>query len=718
MSFLLHLAALGIWPALPLTGEMALGLGRGRGLPHGSAVDRFALAAAVGLALWSIPLLLSVVLDVYSGAVLGLAGWVTVGAALARAMRRPRARPAVRRPAGWDAVLLAGLAGAGVLYLAFPTETMMTGRDMGVYTAHAIHIAERGTLTVPYPWPPELAPLFRPAFRAFPGFYATPGAMTPQFGHLFPAWLAQAYAAFGIGGLYRANGVLALLSAGVLYGACRAVAGKAPATVAILFLAYNVSQLWLARITLTEILTQLLVWAGLLLLLRALDDGDVRLAGWAGLLLGVSVLVRIDALLVLPLLFLAHLAHRILADSAARRSAVWLSVYRTAVPAYALGVAYYRVFSRPYYDQHEVFITPMIWLTAAAVGALLLGMTPLGGLVRPLARSRAALAAVVLVVVGLSAYAYVLRPLQEPKPVFSLRGTPVPGMRSHVEEALVNLGAYLSPPVVVAGIAGWLLVCGAAMRRGRGLHLLPVLAVCGALTAAYVRDQAIYPDHYWAIRRFVPVVIPGLVLFAAVAADWAVRRARSRPLSRGLAIAALLFLTGWTAHAAMLSATFAESRGTDEAVRALAARLPTGAPVVAIGSLRWAAALHVVFDRPVVPLDLDTAAGRDALGAWVRRRSARGEVAYLLELRRLPDAGGAGIAGFGRVPVFAIEITRIHSERTVHPLPRRTATERWRVTLYRLTSAPPDASGPARRARIGGASPPAPASTPAGSARP
>src|SRR5262249_18836289 len=153
----------------------------------------------------------------------------------------------------------------------------------GVYAAHAMYIARHGRLDVPYPWPEDLRATFADGWDSFSGFYPSPGTMTPQFGHLWTVWLAQAYSSFGSQGLFRLNAVFACLSLIVFYGICTLAMPPPYAVVATLFLGFNASQLWMARITLSEVLTQLLVWSGLLLWSHALREGHRASAYWAGI---------------------------------------------------------------------------------------------------------------------------------------------------------------------------------------------------------------------------------------------------------------------------------------------------------------------------------------------------------------------------------------------------------------------------------------------------
>lgn len=277
-------AAVGILPALPLSGYWAfVRPNRTSETSQFPAITSFSLMTVAGIAMWSPLLLLSAAAGLYRAEYLGLIGWgVSLLALRGLSWRGPVLSDLVARLTPWDWVLAVGLLGAGGLYLGFPQESILGGRDAGVYANHGVFIAHHGRLGIPYPYHQELRSLFEPAIPDspkfyLPGFYLTSPAMTVQFSHLLPAWLAQAFSTFGHHGLFRLNGVLAMLFLPIFYGLCRSAVTEPYAVIATLFLAFNPSEIWLARSTLSEIFTQLFIWSGVLLLTLALKQNHALL---------------------------------------------------------------------------------------------------------------------------------------------------------------------------------------------------------------------------------------------------------------------------------------------------------------------------------------------------------------------------------------------------------------------------------------------------------
>jgi hypothetical protein len=286
----------GIWPALPITGFLLFK--RGDAQPEHKAFSpliMFALFSTIGIAVWSMPMALAAMWHVYSGAVFGLIGWgVTFFFCVKRAGGK-MAAPFL--PSGLDNsdwVLIMGLLVVGACYLLRPAESIIGGRDMGIYTNHGIYIAHHGRFDVPYPWENSLDSVSAGNFQGFPALYTTHPTMTVQFAHLYPVWLAQTFCSFGFQGLMRFNSIVGLLSMCIIYGLFRMMMSSKFAIGISLIVALNPGQLWLVHVTLTEILTQLVTWGGFLLFMNALKNDNRFHAGSAGLLLGISSWVRID----------------------------------------------------------------------------------------------------------------------------------------------------------------------------------------------------------------------------------------------------------------------------------------------------------------------------------------------------------------------------------------------------------------------------------------
>lgn len=683
MTALSMLGAAGVWAAVPLTGFLIFGFGQ-----HESSTQRWplvtvvAVMAVAGLAVWSPILLGAAIAGVFRADLLGLLGWAVSAVAVVQLFAQRKALAAAIQPlSSWDWVLAGGMLLVAALYLGFPGESIYGGRDEGVYASHAVYLAHHGRLEVPYPWPPEAQAIFSDSWVGFPGFYKTAHAMTVQFGHLLPVWMAQAFATLGEHGLFGVNAVFAWLSVAVFYGLCRMAMAHPLAVTATLFFALNPSQLWMARMTLSEILTQLFTWAGLFLLLQAIKIDRPPLARWAGVFLGLSGFVRFDSFFLIPVLLLSHLALRIVEEPAGRSTPVWLALYQTALPVFALALAYFAIFSGPYLMDRPYLHK----LEAGCIGPALALVALRPGLIRhirPVVTSTAFCVATGLGLLALAAYAYWIRPIPTSPPRLQYWW---PGYYwdnakgDHSIESLPNLARYLSPVVVWAAVAGWFATFWVIVRERRDEYLLAALVIILGFSFVYLYDHSNTPDHFWVIRRYIPVVIPGFVLCAAFAARWLASRL-PRAWVVPSSVVALLFLAIFTVRADSLILTFAEDRRYYAQVEALAQKLPRDQVILVRGFTEWVTPLYIAFDRRVIPLNLDRGSkGRGALQTWIARQASAHTPVYLL-IENAAELNNLNIRQVGEVV-----ISRVFTEPTVDPLPKKIVTKQRRVRLYEVT---------------------------------
>lgn len=681
METLQLILTFGFWPAVPLAGYVVLRAAN-RPIATSGRVESAALASAVGIAAWSPALLMLVAVRAYSPEAVGAIGWLGVGSVLAWRLQFGGPAHGLRWPAGrlraWDLVLAGGLILAAVLTFGFPGEFVIGGRDENSYTLHAIWIAEHRRLDIPYPWPGELHSMFYDAFLRWSGTFRTEPTMTPAFGHVFPVWLAQAMTTFGYEGMLRLNGVFSLISTLVIYGLCRSVISTPFAVAVALMLAFNPASLWISRTPLTEVLTQMLLWAALWLILIALRRHVLLPARLAGFMLGVAVLVRIDMLLTLPLMVLAHLATRLVEDDRPSSAPVWYAFYSTALPSIVLACGYYLAFSRPYVFELMPQLAQIAALMAVAVILLFAGTRrQVRERLRPVAVSRMFILCVGLALVCLAVYAWFIRPIDEPFRVFGDSQVGLAGKRTFAEESLRDLAAYLSVPVVIAGMAGWFATLWSA-TRSRSDSWMPVLLVSAGFSFLYLWSPSVTPDHFWAIRRFVPAVIPAFVVLTSVG-GWLALRGRPRGWSGAACLAALLLFGGFAYQAFRPFVFEAEHNGYRMQLAALAAQLPEEELVLALNGERWWKPLYVAFNRRVINVSLASSEGVFATRSWVSHELNGGNEPIVIGVgNELP------IPGLRYERIHAATLVRDFHDGSRRPLPEGMTSDKVDITVFRI----------------------------------
>lgn len=671
------LAALGAFVALPVSGYWVLNrlkqfTALREELP---LVTVLALCCALGLVLWLGLLLPLALANHYMPPLVGSTGWLLVAYGAISFRQKPRLLPDFLERDRWFLLLLLVTA---AVYLGFPTQSIYGGRDEGVYANHGIYLATHGRAAIEYPWPKNLNILFSATWQRFPGFLATIPAMTAQFPIAFSIWLGQAYASVGHHGLFGLNGVLGLLSAAVFYGLARQFMPVAYALAASLLFALNPAQIWIARITLAEIFAQLIIWSGILLLVLALKRSNKNLARVGGFLIGVVPLIRLDGFILLPLLLLAHFLYKILNKAGGdNRNEVWWSSNQVAIPFFILSFVYYVLADPFYYLAHGSIVAPAGIAAAFLLFVLLLLPGSILDYLKNLIGSRPWLVFFSLVVVALAIYAYWIRPHLGP---FSY----IPGLgdgqqRGYRENTLVNLAYYVSLPVVWAAIAGWLLLAWRSFRETHDIALILVWVIVGGSAMVYLYEPNVSPDHYWAIRRFVPVVIPGFILFAVYAVSRMLTRLPSAYAKLGYGLI-LLFFVSIFARTDFRLFGVTEYKGIYHQLASLAAKLPEDALILVDGPPLWVTPLYVAFNKKVIPIELTTEAGAATLSSWMDLNRTKEKPIYILLLRTNKNS-------FPSLPASELNKAQLvysYVERTIHPLPKVTVEERTEARLLKL----------------------------------
>ncbi|MGZ4664665.1 MAG: hypothetical protein ACXV5Q_06330 [Frankiaceae bacterium] len=392
------------------------------------------------------------------------------------------------------------------------------------------------------------------------GFFRTDdGAGSyPQFFHLLPVTLAIGSWVGGPGLMLKVNallGGLALLAV-FIFGA--RLVRPWWALLATSALAVTFPQVFFSRDTFSEIPSQLLCFAGLVLLWdgwrRRRSGAPAFVVGLlAGAVFGSSAMARIDAFfyLVPVAAFLVIVVLRSLVgqerDGRHERllaAGVAAGVAAGALVGYADGHWGTPAYLAALGNQVTALMVLAMVIAVAGVAAVALRgwLFPLTRRLRPWQPALANGAAVLILAVA--AYAWFLRPrievnhhlgLSSPHPGVVSRqlaeGLSVDGLRSYDEMTMRWLSWYLGAAALGLGVVGLALLTR-RLIRGRDLAALPFVLLVGSVTALYVWRPSIMPVQIWAMRRFLPVVFPGLLLSAAWTAALLVRALRRRLADR------------------------------------------------------------------------------------------------------------------------------------------------------------------------------------------
>jgi hypothetical protein len=380
-----------------------------------------------------------------------------------------------------------------------------------------------------------------------------PGTLHIQGNHLLPALASLAGSVFGPTALFQANIAIGAIGLFIFFGLARRIVGEPLALLAMTALAVSMPFLYVSRDAYSEPLMLVFLMGGLALLHRAIESRRLADFALAGFVAGCSAMVRVDSYGALLAMIIAAIAVAAVARAGERRGAGLRAVAVIGGVAAPLLVGWIDLteFSRQYYGQLRHYILPQL-LALFALVAVAPVIAWLGW--RPRLRARlagtgtrhriAGCAAVLLVAV----FAFLAsRPLwlqtHLPTPNENLAhmqadsGVAVDGTRTYNEQTVNWLAMYLGWPTVLLAVAGYAVLVTALVRR-RAYALVGTLAMGLIMSAIYLWNCQITPDQVWAMRRYIPVIMPLLLVAAAAALRALWWWPRPREWGRLLAIAA------------------------------------------------------------------------------------------------------------------------------------------------------------------------------------
>lgn len=620
------------------------------------------------------------------GVLAGVVGIAAVGYGVAwrRGERFAFARPRWR----WSLEGVAPVAlllVAGWLFFSHPFETIVGAEDAGVYFSSGGLIARSGAirqvdsglvefgdaaadaasngtarhLLLP---PPDRGDNANKRFlfldwQRLNGFFLVPddpNAVTPQFLHLFPVWLAL-WAAFGggVGAMVFAGATAGLLGVAATYFLARRLFGTGVATIAGLFLTLNGLQLWFARQTLSEALLQplligaLYAWA---LMIEARDQGESRTARGAAVLAGLALgsVALTHAQFVFVLLPVAALLAWLWLARAWSSLYLWFLVPFAALLAhaawhisrYSLGYfegIYHHVWKNALRDWEQtalLFLGPTLLIALVGAGPLRARWLPL--VADPRAQ-RAARWLAALGAVALWLFLYVVRPgILRPGNLDAWNGYIGAPITPGPATGLVALGWYLSPLGMALTLAGLVLILLWRFEE----RIAAALCLAAPFMVLYLTGTYTQGGYIYSLRRFVPLIVP----LAAILAAYAVARGGpllaaalrrpilARPLqAAGLAIGTLLLL--FLGYTNLRLIDHREYAGALDQVAALAGRVEPGDIMLFSGprdeTPKLATPLRYLFGREtwVITTNLPNGA---LLDAWIAQQEASGRTVHLL----------------------------------------------------------------------------------------
>ncbi|HXE81612.1 MAG TPA: glycosyltransferase family 39 protein [Vicinamibacterales bacterium] len=504
--------------------------------------------------------------------------------------RLPRRAPAAARLRIPDAAALAAVAAMAIATLGPASEEVLGGRDEGVYTNIAAWVAEHGTLRVRSEALASVEPEAREVFQRrvlFPGFYigdAAAGVIYPQFLHLHPIYMAMGFWLGGLPATLLVPPFYGLLAHLGMFFLMRRLLGTWPAVVASLLLATNMAQTWVLRTPFSEGAAQFTAIGTLWCAGRAASTSGLRWGVLGGLAMGAGFLARVDAILLL----LAMIPALAIVHASSARPIAWAT---TAFLPIALASAVWSavhgyVFTPPYMRAMDDYLVPA-WAAAGVLLVLYWASLRWSSHTRALVDrvyehgNRWWTFAALCVVLAFCFFLWI-RPHFDPLTFL--------GLSRFASRTMQRVAGYFSTPGMVVACLGIVIL----LRRwlvNRRIEWVPFLAVFLTTSLAYFCNPHVSYDHPWAMRRFVPVIVPGIGVGIAAAVGWLWHGGPRRQAGgRAAALIVLGLVLALQARVLLPYWSFREKGGAIAQLETIARHIPRGALLLHTGGVEvWVA---------------------------------------------------------------------------------------------------------------------------------
>ena len=441
------------------------------------------------------------------------------------------------KPKWQDLLLLILLAGSAVVYFR-PHEYVLGGNDAGGYINIGATLARTGEYIVEDEWTswlsqyPEVTlreqpPQWRTKYLQFVGWYiddSDSSRTIPQFFPFHPTLLGVAISIGGISLGLLLTPLWSILSLLVVYLLTRRLFDRNIALLASTLLAITAVMIYFARYPTTEPLTLLLVFTGLLSWQTLWDKPRASIL-WGilgGLAFGASFLTRIDlpivAIFIYGWLILVWLQKKWNRNWAVFTLTLSLLALQALISSFALNWPY---MWNTYGSLFSLLQRqPWLLILVAGGGILAVGLIFIiwrqgwesfaNGPIVHIMQASWFRWLLVVGVIGLSAFAYFIRPLIDPPQSYISwpGGTTAWALDS---ENWVRMGWYITPLGILLTTLGlsWII------RRESLNRLGLFLCVTVITTLQYVFKIFNTPYHIYTMRRYIPIVLPALMIFIA-----------------------------------------------------------------------------------------------------------------------------------------------------------------------------------------------------------
>lgn len=491
-----------------------------------SAVDKLSLAVIAGLAGFSFVIVILLLIGQFRAQLIWtLAPIVAIFCAwIVYKFGRTDRPGSSRERLICDLIVIFGVLVWGSYNIFFTSQHVLTNRDPAIYANAASWLSEKNDLKI-------VAPnTLKGVEGVSPGFDNTGFSVDRDKGdvvyvqgqHLLPSLLGAIGKFVGVKNVLHFNILFGMTALLAIYCFARLFIRPYWAAVGAGVMAGAMPMLYFSRDVYTEPLTATFIFGGLALIWIAQKNNRLALWALAGLVVGASVLTRIDSYLSLIgfAAFLSVYAAFSKKPSLKRRL---MNVLFFALPATVMCFLAWLdlvLLSKNYYIDTQSLITQEIMALFAVICLglvvnIVIFMRPdlLIWLDKKTIKWRAKAGALLVLFVGL---ALMVRPILTGVLDLIHWSSPASAqqqsMTAYTDITTSWVSWYIGPVLACLGLIGLAYALYKSMNN-KNLILLCGLFVILGTSVVYFIKPSIWQDQIWASRRMLPVIMPGIAVF-------------------------------------------------------------------------------------------------------------------------------------------------------------------------------------------------------------
>jgi len=483
-------------------------------------------------------------------------------------------------------LVVLGVLGWGGFNVLYTSQHVLVNRDPALYANAGIWLTKHDSLKIP------TLHIFGsnvPGVRLDngSGFKTVRGSNQQydyaQGSHLLSAFLGLVGRIVGVANSLRLNVLFGMSALFGIYAFGRELVRRTWwAAVATGVVAASMPFIDVSRDSFSEPLAATFTFGGLALIWLALKCKKPSVWFLAGIVTGAGTMTRIDGYLSVAeiLAFIAVMLALARKDDRVQTIRQSVALAMGMAVTSALGWLDISQLSTPYYrDLHSQFMGEALAVVACALlGVIAVWISWQTKLLSAVGkateswRAEGGAIAVVGLAVILATRPFWYHPIDK-----------VTGSLSYAQLTTEWVAWYIGPTFAVLGVVGIAMSTARALKKQQ-LFLTAGLLVVVGTSLLYLSQPNIAPDQIWASRRLVPVILPGVAVFAAMSLDWFSEQYMNKVkwgyVFAGLASVAILLAPLTTSKPLLRLRPYAELGG----INSMCAVLPKDAAVLWVGA--------------------------------------------------------------------------------------------------------------------------------------